>query len=244
MEYESVLNELSAAFGSASASDALRELCDRVPATIREELLVDGAPDVEITLIRSRSAIDRLVEPLETRSFPEDDLFDLASLLSWILLNYSDKMPDDSAEKVAYISLFYLHCYVHEASITQAGQAPGALALLVDAAQDIDVRFTVAVLRFCLSALNAGFKHREDAPEFHFAVAAMCLLQQCVAIAGNSVGESLASLGYYKEAVVEPGELSARIWARRWRELLNSATGPEAERLSMLCRRIIEELHC
>jgi hypothetical protein len=237
--------ELLESFGTFSHEEMLQQLSERVPSTIGVELLADGAPDIEISRIGSRAAIDSLLDPLKVRSFPNGDFLDFESLLAWLLLSYSDELASHDPAKLVYVSSFYLYCYVKEPLINQAGSGAGALAVLVAAAQKLDFALVVTILRFCIWAMRQGLEldDREDAPEFHFSLAIMCLLQRCAAEISKDVDQSLRSLDYYASATRGPSALPHFRWARCWRQLLDSAAIPDGEKVLTVTSHVAEKMN-
>lgn len=129
-------------------ADYLGFLAERVPRDIIEQLNIDAQPDLGLS---ESVTIGHLTEPLSGLAFPSNDLWELASILEYMVTCYSltfkEDASKDDAYKLIYACSLYLYAFVYAKGPT-AGPYLAALALLADVTIRLDIEARLQVCRF------------------------------------------------------------------------------------------------
>ncbi|NLE37273.1 MAG: hypothetical protein GX621_04535 [Pirellulaceae bacterium] len=140
------------------AKDYLAFLALRVPENIEEQLKDDGQPD--ITMPHQTVRIEDLVNPLSSGAFPADNLFDLASLLGFIVIGYEiaieAKERDEDAYTMIYAASLYLHCFITGDMEPTASGYLHALRVMTTMSLKLDLPSRLQVCRFLASLVPAA----------------------------------------------------------------------------------------
>lgn len=154
---------LLATLGGFSDSDYLGFLAQKTPPTLRDELIIDGASELELNDVLD---VEDFLTPLTSLSFPHNHLFDFQFVLNFTIIGYGFDFATEDQYKVIYLCSLYLHCYTMDKSNIQDGISPLASALMAQACLDADIGTRIHVMKFLLWLLDEGhgLDDREDNP--------------------------------------------------------------------------------
>ncbi len=150
----------------SSYAEYLAFLKQRVSPRLHQQILYDGAQEIELAAKSYGVPLDAYVAPLRSGAFPTENKIDIASVLRFVLVSLPWDIERGRVLSVddLYVASLYLYCYAVDPDNPQEGLCHLATAIAVNACLRSDAACRVNVawffLQLCREAVDLDT--RED----------------------------------------------------------------------------------